>query len=276
MRVADPGYFTAMGIPVLRGRNFTDDEAAEARHVVLISEAMARKHFAGEDPLGKRITVEMAENPVPTEIVGVVGDVKYESLVDETKPMVYFPPPDLPYPYMTLIIRTDGDPAAITPAVRREIQAIDPDQPILDVRTMNQVMAEAVARGRFNTLLIGLFAVIATFIAAVGIFGVMNYSVTLRTREIGLRMALGAQQRDVLRLILKQGLLLTLIGIAISIAGALALTRVMSRLLFGVAATDPATFAAIVLLLSLVSLIACYVPARRATRVDPMTAMRYE
>lgn len=276
VRVADPGYFKAMGIPVLRGRNFTDDEATQARHVVLISEAMARKHFAGEDPLGKRITVDMAENPVPTEIVGVVGDVKYESLVDETKPMVYFPPPDLPYPYMTLIIKTDGDPAAITAAVRREIQAIDPDQPISDVRTMNQVMAEAVARERFNTLLLGLFAVIATLIAAVGIFGVMNYSVTLRTREIGLRMALGAQQRDVLRLILKQGLLLTLIGMSIGVAGAIALTRVMSRLLFGVAATDPATFAAIVLLLSLVSLIACYVPARRATRVDPMTAMRYE
>jgi putative ABC transport system permease protein len=276
VRVTDPGYFSAMGIPLLRGRNFTDFEASEARHVILISESMARQHFAGEDPLGKRITVEMANKPVPTEIIGIVGDVRYDSLTDEAEPTVYFPHPELPYEFMTLVIRTAGDPEEMAPAVRGELRAIDPDQPVSDVRTMNQVMADTVGRARFNTLLLGLFAGLATLLAAVGIFGVMSYSVTLRTREIGLRMALGAQPGRVLMLVLKQGLLLTLIGIVIGLAGALALTRVMSSLLFGVGATDPTTFAAIVLLLAFVSLIACYIPARRATRVDPLIALRYE
>ena len=276
VRVADRGYFRAMGIPLLRGRGFTDFETAEARHVVLVNEAMARKIFPGEDPIGKRITVNMAFEPVPTEIVGIVGDAKYESLLEDVEPMVYMPPPELTYPFMTFVIRTGGDPAELAPAVRRALRAVDPNQPVSAVRTMDEVMADTVSRARFNTLLLGLFAGLATLLAAVGIFGVMNYSVTLRTREIGLRMALGARPGQVLSLILKQGLLLTLIGIAIGLAGALALTRVMSGLLFEVGSTDPATFTAIVLLLTLVSLIACYLPARRATRVDPMIALRYD
>jgi putative ABC transport system permease protein len=276
VRVADPGYFNAMGIPLLRGRNFTGVEAREARHVVLISAAMARQHFAGENPIGKRIYVEMFEKPVATEIIGVVGDVRYDSLVDEAQPTVYFPPPELVYPLMTLVVRTDGDPAAMAPAVRREIRTIDPDQPVSDVRTMTQVMSDTVSRARFNTLLLGLFAAMATLLAVVGIFGVMSYSVTSRTREIGLRMALGAPQSQVLKIILKQGLVLTLIGIAVGLIGALTLTRVLSGLLFGVASTDPATFAAIVLLLAFVSTIACYIPARRATRVDPLIALKYD
>jgi putative ABC transport system permease protein len=276
VRVTDSGYFSAMGIPLLRGRNFTDLETSEARRVIMISESMAEQHFPGEDPLGKRISVEMFEKPVMTEIIGIVGDVRYDSLTDRAEPTVYFPHPELTYAFMTLVIRTDGDPAAMAPTVQRELRAIDPDQPVSDVRTMNQVMADTTGRARFNTLLLALFAGLATLLAAVGIFGVMNYSVALRTHEIGIRMALGAQPGGILMLILKQGLLLTLIGIGIGLIGALALTRVMSSLLFGVEATDPATFIAIVLLLAVVSLIACYIPARRATRVDPMIALRYE
>ncbi|HVG11098.1 MAG TPA: ABC transporter permease [Thermoanaerobaculia bacterium] len=276
VRIVDPGYFPAMGIPLLRGRNFTDFEAGEARHVVLVNEAMARQHFPGENPIGKRITVNMAFEPVPTEIVGIVGDVKHESLLEERLPAVYMPLPEVVFSFMTFVIRTTGDPADMAPSVRRTLRAIDPNQPVSAVRTMNKVMADTLSRARFNTLLLGLFAGLATLLSAIGIFGVMNYSVTLRTREIGLRIALGAQPREVLRLILKQGFLLTSIGVGIGLAGALALTRVMSGLLFGVGSTDPATFAAIVLLLTLVSLIACYIPARRATRVDPLAALRYD
>ena len=213
---------------------------------------------------------------MPTEIIGIVGDVRYDSLVDAPEPTVYFPHPDLVYPFMTFVVRTTGDPLEIAPAVRREIHGLDPEQPVADVRSMNEVMADTVARARFNTLLLALFAGLATLLSAVGIFGVMNYSLALRTREIGLRMALGAQNRQVLIMMLRQGLMLTVIGTAIGIAGAFALTRLLSTLLFGVSAADPTIFVGIVLLLMIVSLIACYLPARRATRIDPMTALRSE
>ena len=276
VRVADAGYFRTLGIPLVRGRIFTDLEDTEVRRVVLINEALARQSFPGENPIGKRISVNMFDEPVPTEIVGIVRDVKYESLVNAAQPTVYMPLPVLTYSFMTFVLRTDGDPADLAPAVRRVVREIDPDQPAADVRTMHQVMSEWVGRDRFNTLLLAIFAGLATLLAAVGIFGVMSYSVTLRTREIGLRMALGAQPGEVLLLILKQGLLLILIGIALGIAGALALTRLMSSLLFEVGSTDPATFTAIVLLFTLMAVIACYIPARRATRVDPLIALRYE
>jgi putative ABC transport system permease protein len=276
VRVADTGYFEALGIPLLRGRNFADVETKEARRVVLINEALARQYFFAENPIGKRISVGMFDKPTPTEIVGVVGNVRYESLIDQFTPAVYFAHPDLTYSFMTLVIRTDGDPVGIAPAVQREIRALDPNQPVSDVRTMNQLMAETVSRSRFNTLLLGLFAALATLLSAVGIFGVMNYSVALRTHEIGLRLAIGAQPRQVLLLILKQGLLLTIVGVAIGLAAAFALTRLLSGLLFGVAAADPATFATISALLVIVSLLACYLPARRAMRIDPLLALRYE
>ncbi|MDQ3920483.1 MAG: ABC transporter permease [Acidobacteriota bacterium] len=276
VRVADSGYFGAIGIPLLRGRTFTDLENSEPRHVVIISQSLAKEYFPGEDPLGKRISVAMFEKPYPTEIVGIVGDVRYDSLTDQARPTVYFPYSDLTYEFATFVIHTSGDPAELAPAARRVISSLDPDQPVSDVRTMSQVMSERVARARFNTLLLALFAGLATLLAAVGIFGVMNYTVTLRTREIGLRMALGAQPPRVLLLILRQGLLLTVIGIAVGLAGALALTRLMSTLLYGVGAADPATFATIVPILAVVALVACYIPARRATRVDPLIALRYE
>jgi putative ABC transport system permease protein len=265
-----------MGIPLLRGRNFSDSEQREPKHVILINEALARKHFPDEDPIGRRLDVAMFDKPQPAEIIGVVGNVRYDSLIDESPPAVYFPHPDLTYSFMTLVIRTDGEPTSIAPAVQREIRALDPNQPVSDVRTMNQVMSEWVSRTRFNTLLLGLFAGLATLLSAVGIFGVMNYSVALRTREIGLRLAVGAQPRQVLLLILRQGLLLTVIGLVLGLVAAFALTRLLSGLLFGVAAVDVTTFTSISLLLILVSLLACYLPARRAMRIDPLSALRYE
>ncbi len=276
VRVVDAGYFETMGIPLLRGRNFSDSELKEPRRVILINEALARNYFAGEDPIGRRLDVAMFEKPTPAEIIGVVGNVRYDSLIDESPPAVYFPHPDLAYSFMTLVVRTEGEPSAIAPAVQREIRTLDPNQPVSDVRTMNQVMSEWVSRSRFNTLLLGLFAALATLLSAVGIFGVMNYSVALRTREIGLRLAVGAQPRQVLLLILKQGLLLTIVGVVLGLVAAFALTRLLSGLLFGVTALDATTFTTISLLLVLVSLLACYLPARRAMRIDPLRALRYE
>lgn len=276
VRVADNGYFSSLGIPLLRGRNFSDLELTEARRVILISEALARLHFPNEDPIGKQLDVAMFEKPTPAEIIGIVGNVRYDSLIDEAPPAVYFPHPDLAYPFMSLVVRTEGEPTAIAPAVQREIRSLDPNQPVSDVRTMDQVMSEWVSRSRFNTLLLGLFAGLATLLSAVGIFGVMNYSVALRTRELGLRLAIGAQPRQVLLLVLKQGLVLTIIGVVVGLAAAFALTRLLSGLLFGVEAIDVSTFTTISLFLVLVSLLACYLPARRAMRIDPLQALRYE
>ena len=276
VRVVDSEYFATMGIPLLRGRNFSDAELREPRQKILINEALARTYFASEDPIGQRLDVAMFEKPTPAEIIGVVGNVRYDSLVDESPPAVYFPHPDLAYSFMTLVVRTDGEPTAIAPAIQREIRTLDPNQPISDVRSMNQVMSEWVSRSRFNTLLLGLFAGLATLLSAVGIFGVMNYSVALRTRELGLRLAVGAQPRQVLLLVLKQGFVLTIVGVVLGLAAAFALTRLLSGLLFGVAAVDVTTFATISLLLVVVSLLACYLPARRAMRIDPLSALRYE
>ena len=276
VRVVDSEYFSAMDIPLLRGRNFTADELREPRQKILINDALARTYFGSEDPIGQRLDVAMFEKPTPAEIIGVVGNVRYDSLVDESPPAVYFPHPDLAYSFMTLVVRTDGDPAAIAPAIQREIRTLDPNQPVSDVRTMNQVMSEWVSRSRFNTLLLGLFAGLATLLSAVGIFGVMNYSVALRTRELGLRLAVGAQPRQVLLLVLKQGFLLTIVGVVLGLAAAFALTRLLSGLLFGIGTVEVTTFATISLLLVVVSLLACYLPARRAMRIDPLKALRYE
>jgi putative ABC transport system permease protein len=276
VRVVDAQYFPTMGIPLLRGRNFTDAELKEPRQKILINEALARTYFASEDPIGQRLDVAMFEKPTPAEIIGVVGNVRYDSLIDESPPAIYFPHPDLAYSFMTLVVRTDGESTAIAPAIQREIRTLDPNQPVSDVRTMNQVMSEWVSRSRFNTLLLGLFAGLATLLSAVGIFGVMNYSVALRTRELGLRLAVGAQPRQVLLLVLKQGLFLTIAGVVLGLAAAFALTRLLSGLLFGVGAIDTTTFTVISLFLVIVSLLACYLPARRAMRIDPLSALRYE
>jgi putative ABC transport system permease protein len=276
VRVTDENYFRTMGIPVLAGRTYTAQEAQEARKVVVISEALARKYFPGEDPIGHRIAIYMKDDLDPTEIIGVVADSKVNALDEETQPMVYWPHAELAYGGMTIIARTTGDPLSLAPAAQREIQIIDKDQPVSEVRTMEGWLSESVARTRFGTFLLSVFAGVALLLAAVGIYGVMAYSVTQRTHEIGIRMALGAQRRDLVRMVVGQGMILTLIGVGLGLVAAFGLTRVMTSLLFGISATDPATFGGISLLLALAALLACLIPARRATRVDPMVALRYE
>ena len=274
--VTDAKYFGAMQIPLKRGRLFTEQEATEMRHVVVINEAFARKNLPGEDPIGKRVTIYMKEENVPTEIIGVVGDHKHMGLDSEIEPMAYWPHAEQAFTFMTFVIRTQGDPASIAPAVRGVIQALDGEQPLADVRTMENLLADSVARSRFNTLLLTVFAGVALILAAVGIYGVMSYAVTQRTHEIGIRMALGAPTSTVLALVVKQGMTLAVIGVGAGLAASFALTRIMASLLFGVSATDTFTFALIPLVLVSVAMLACYLPARRAMKVDPMVALRYE
>jgi putative ABC transport system permease protein len=276
-RTVNPGLFGALGVPVTRGRNFDARDTRAAPHVVLVSERLARRFFPNEDPLGRRI--QLGDDAC--EIVGIVGDVRYKSFVSEAREerlrgAIYVPHAQVPYREVTLVVRSATDASALTAAVRQEVQALDKDQPVYNVRTMPQVFAEAVAPQRLSAYMFAGFALIALVLAAVGLYAVIAYSVALRTHEIGVRMALGAQPRDVFRLIIGQGLRLILVGVALGVAGALAVTRTMASVLYGVSATDATTYAAISLLLALVALVACYVPARRATKVDPMVALRYE
>jgi putative ABC transport system permease protein len=274
--VTDLNYFDTMKIPLKQGRLFTEQEATEMRHVAVVNEAFVKKNLPGEEPLRQRATIYMKDENVPSQIIGVVGDSKQMGLDVETEPMAYWPHSELTYPFMTLVIRTTGDAAAMTNSARRVVQSLDTEQPIADVITMDGLLANSVARARFSTLLLTIFATVALILAAVGIYGVMSYSVTQRTHEIGIRMALGAQSGEVLALVVKKGLTLAGAGVVIGLAGAFALTRIMSTLLYGISPTDPLTFAAIPVLLATVALLACYVPARRASKVDPMIALRYE
>ncbi len=276
VRVVDRGYFQTMDIPLLRGRTFDERELTEESHVVMINETMARDFFPGEDPIGKRVTINMKEQNVPSEIIGVVRDVRHVALETPPRAMTYWPYPELVYSGMTLVVRTELEPLALSETLRREVLALDKDQPIADIKSMRQLLSESTSRARFSALLLGVFAGVALLLAAVGIFGVMSYGVSERTHEIGVRMALGAPSSNVLMLVVKQGMILALIGIGIGLTAAVALTRVMISLLYGVSATDPLTFALLAMLLALVALVACYLPARRATRVDPMIALRYE
>jgi putative ABC transport system permease protein len=274
--VTDANYFQAMQIPLKRGRLFTEQEAKEERHVVIVNETFAQKNLPGQDPLGKRVTINMKDVNVPTEIIGVVGDTKHLGLDTETEAMSYWPQPELVYSGMTFVIRTHGEPTSIASAARNIIRTLDPEQPVGEVSTMDGLLARSIARSRFNAVLLAVFSLVALVMAAVGIYGVMSFSVQQRTHEIGLRMALGAQQSDVLRLVVKQGIILGLIGVAAGLIAAFGLTRLIVSLLFEVPATDTRTFAAIAGGLFLITLIACYIPARRATKVDPMVALRYE
>jgi putative ABC transport system permease protein len=276
VRVVDQDYFKTMGIPLLKGRTFTDREETQESRVVIISDALARQYFPNESPLGKRITISMKEQNDPCEIIGVVGDVKMKGLDMATRPMVYWPHAELPYLRMTLLVRTNGSTAGIAGSLEREVRALDKDQPISDVRSMNEWLAESIARARFATFLLGIFAIVALVLASLGIYGVMAYSVTQRTNEIGIRMALGATRGDVVLLVLRRGLMLAVSGVAIGLIGSVGLTRLLAGLLFGVSVTDPAIFGLVPILLLAIALLAVYLPARRATKVDPLVALRYE
>jgi putative ABC transport system permease protein len=273
-RSVSPDYFRTLGVPVLRGRAFNERDSRDAPGVVIVNESMARSAFPGEEALGQRLVVGMDSKP--REIVGVVGDVRHSALKEEPKPEMYVPYPQAPRAAFTLAVRTTVEPESLMSSVTSAVQSVDKDQPVYNVKTMEQFRSASVAQSRFNAYALSIFAAIALVMAAVGIYGVMAYSVTQRTHEMGIRIALGAQPGDVLRLVVKQGMLLALLGIVVGLAASLALTRVMSSLLYGVAATDLLTFATVSAALALIALTASYLPARRATRVDPMVALRYE
>jgi putative ABC transport system permease protein len=276
VRMVDQEYFRALGIPLLKGRSFSDREVVKESHVVIINEAMARRHFADEDPLGQHLTINMKRENQPCEIIGVVGDVKWKSLDTEAEPMVYWPQAELPDFPMMLVVKTDSDPTAFVGAIQREVLAIDKKQPVSEMRTMNSLVADSFARSRFASLLLTVFAVVAFLLASVGIYGVMSYSVTQRTNEIGIRIALGATNRNVLSLIFRRGLIMAAAGIVLGLIGSFVLTRFLTTLLFGVSATDPLTFVIVSLSLGGVAMLATYLPARRAMKVDPLVALRYE
>jgi putative ABC transport system permease protein len=271
-----PDYFKTMRIPVLRGRTFGTADSKGSPKVVMVSEAAARKFWPGEDPVGRAVGVGQGGFGDRAEVIGVVGDVRYGQMDEPPQPDVYISYLQSSRASMVLFVRTAGNPAALTQAVEREVRALNRDLPVYDVRTMNDRIRDATSRARFSAILLAVFAGIALVLAAVGIYGVMAYSVAQRTREIGIRMALGSPSANVFRLILGNGLKVTIAGIVVGIAAAAALTRYLSTMLYAVRPTDPLTLLGTALLLVAVAMLACYLPARRATRVDPMLALRHE
>jgi putative ABC transport system permease protein len=277
VRVVDPGYFQTMRIAVREGRSFTERDTLDAPHVAVINETMARKYWPGQDPIGKRIAYTVIDgNADWREIVGIAADVKHNGLDLPEDPAVYAPYTQAPNNNMALVFRTSGDPAQLTNGLRGEVKALDPNLPVYSVRTMDTILSGSLGLRRFGMLLLGLFGALALVLAAVGIYAVLSYSVTQRTHEVGIRMALGALDRDVRRMIVRQGMVLALGGLAVGAVVAFLITRLLSTLLFEVSTADPLAYTGAAVLLAAVALFACYLPARRATKVDPMVALRYE
>jgi putative ABC transport system permease protein len=274
--IVSPGYFQTLGISILQGRDFSASDTRDSPGVVIINSDLARKYLGTQNPVGKRIEMGFRDG-VSLEVIGVTSDVRQTGLQADPYPGMF-----LPYSQyqasvpLVFVIRSANDPAAVAAAVRQELRFVDSQLPIYDVKTMDQVLYTVTARPRFLTFLLVIFAGVAVVLAAIGIYGIMSYTVAQGTREIGIRAALGAQRRDLLQMVLSKGLKLTLIGIALGVAGAFGLTRLMSNLLFGVSATDPLTFAGVTALLVIIALVASYLPARRATKIDPLRALRHE
>jgi putative ABC transport system permease protein len=263
--------------PLLRGRSFTDADRDGTTPVVIINETMAKRFWPGEDPVGKRMRYGIGDSDIPwMTIVGVVGDMRRTGFDESVRCETFLPLAQNPARRLTIVARAEGEPASLAGVLRDQVRAVDPDQPVFAVKTVDEMLGDMASQRRLTMLLFGVFAGLALLLAAVGIYGVMSYAVTQRTHEIGVRMALGAQVGDVLRLVVGKGMALALAGIAAGLAAAFALSRVMASLLYGVSATDPLTFGGVALLLGLVALLASYLPARRAARVDAMIALRYE
>jgi putative ABC transport system permease protein len=279
-RVVSPDYFRAMGIPLQRGRFFDAHDSADSQPVILISQQLAEQFWPGQDPTGKRLKIGALDSPNPwLTVVGVVGNVRQTELYGDPRMDLYAPYAQDRRAFIAprdLVLRTKGDTASVAAAVRQAVWSVDKDQPISHIRTMDQVFAAAISRERFQALLLGLFAALALVLACVGLYGVISYAVAQRTHEIGVRMALGARPADVLRLVLRQGMGLTIAGLIIGIGVGSFATRVLTDMLFDVTPRDPLTFIGVPALLLLVAFLACYIPARRATRIDPLVALRYE
>jgi len=276
LTIATTDYFAAMGIPLRSGRLFTRFDRDASQPVALIGETTARRFWPDEDPVGKKITLAFLGQPKVREIIGVVGDTRHTGLDSNPRTEIFLPHLQEPYGSMTYVVRPARESAALLQAVKTEVWAVNKDLPFSSVATIDELVSRSLGERRFNLLLLGSFAVIALALASIGIYGLMSFSTSRRTHEFGVRMALGAQTRDVITLVLREGMVLTLIGVALGLAASIVLTRLLSSLLYGVTATDPATFAVISLVLAGVALAACFVPARRATKVDPMIALRYE
>jgi putative ABC transport system permease protein len=277
VRPVTPAFFRTMGIPHLSGRDFAASDSLDAPRVAVISETLARRHFPGENPIGRRISVAIGQpGGGPWVIVGVVGGIKMTSLEGEIRPAVYMPHTQLPFGLMTFVVRTEQDPLSLVSTVRRAVQAIDPELPLADVMTMEEVVDATLARPRTVAVLLTAFAIMALVLAGVGVYGVMAYSVAQRTQEIGVRMALGATPQAVFRMVLGQALRLITMGVVAGLMAAAGLTRLLETLLYETEPLDVATFAGTVIVLIAVATLASYVPARRGTRVAPVEALRAE